>query len=245
MPDQPRISPPALASRWVLGMGLVSWRYLWATMPLHRTERRADAPELPPPIPTELAREELQPWESGAGPMFYRLFRVRIKEAYQDAAGLMHTVIDDMGSLVPAEVVHVHEGEASDRRLRPGDEIVVDMPGPWNGPVLVVAAEPTRLHLATLDGHLEAGQIEFRAYDEPPHLVFEVEAWARPATRAVHVLYSHLRLAKEIQFNMWVRFCQAAARAAGGRPDGGVEIRTTVAPVPDPARPDRQPGGAA
>ena len=242
MPDHPRMSLVALASRWALGMGLISWRYLWSTTPLHRTEERVDEPGLPPPLPGQLTREGLQPWQSGVGPMFHRLFRVRIEDAGKDAAGLMHTVIHDMGSLVPPEVVHVHEGSASDRRLRPGDEIVVDMPGPWNGPVRVVAAEPAQLRLATLAGHLEAGQIEFRAYDDPPHLVFEIEAWARPATRAVHLLYSHLRLAKEIQLNMWVRFCLAAAEEAGGQPHGGVEIRTTVAPPPDPERTEPREG---
>ena len=44
-----------------------------------------------------------------------------------------------------------------------GDEYVVRMPGPWDGPVRVVEVTPTSFRLATLDGHLEAGQIEFRA----------------------------------------------------------------------------------
>ncbi len=36
------------------------------------------------------------------------------------------------------------------------------MPGPWDGPVLVVDQTPTSFRFATLKGHLEAGQIEFR-----------------------------------------------------------------------------------
>jgi hypothetical protein len=82
-----------------------------------------------------------------------------------------------------------------------------------------------------LAGHLEAGQIEFRACDEAPHLVFEIETWARSSSRLVDLLYSRLRLAKEIQLNMWLRFCCSAASAAGGRIDGGVEIGTVVSPV--------------
>lgn len=232
MTDQPRLSLPALLSRWLLGMGLISWRYLWATTPLHRSESRTDTPEPPPALPEELSRTGLQPWESGVGRLFHRVFRVRIVDASKDAAALMRTVVADMGRLVPREVVAVHEGDASDRPLRPGDDIVVDMPGPWNGPVRVVAADGTRLHLATMTGHLEAGQIDFRAYDDTDALVFEIEAWARPANRAVELLYSHLRLAKEIQLNMWVRFCLAAAKEAGGRALDGVHIRTTAARCP-------------
>ena len=235
MSARPRLSPAALLSRWLIGMALVSWRYLWATTPLHRTEVHEPTPELPPPLPAGIPTARMQPWESGVGPMFQRLFRVRIAGADKDAAALMQTVIADMGRLVPREVVQVHAGDAVDRRLQVGDDIIVDMPGPWNGPVRVVAAEPTRLQMATLGGHLEAGQIEFRAYDEDPHVVFEIEAWARPATRSVRLLYAHLRLAKEIQLNMWVRFCLAAVREAGGKRAGGVEIRTIVTPVPSEA----------
>ena len=235
MVEQPRLSAPALLSRWLVGMGLVSWRYLWSTTPLHRSESHEDEPHLPPELPDTISREGLQPWQSGVGALYHRRFRVRIADADEDAATLMQTVVRDLGRLVPHEVVQVHEGEAAERRLRPGDDIVVDMPGPWNGPVRVVRADHDRLQLATLAGHLEAGQIEFRAYDEAPHLVFEVEAWARPASRTVRLLYSHLRLAKEIQFNMWVRFCLAAAQEAGGRPVDGVDIHTSVAPVPQPA----------
>ena len=50
-------------------------------------------------------------------------------------------------------------------------------PGPWDGPVRVVQAGPRSFRLATLAGHLEAGQIEFRV---APHgegrLIFEIES---------------------------------------------------------------------
>ena len=40
------------------------------------------------------------------------------------------------------------------------------------------------------------------------------------------LLYNKLRLAKEIQLNMWSHFCLRAASLAGGRPQGGITIRT-------------------
>lgn len=42
---------------------------------------------------------------------------------------------------------------------QPGDEFVVRMPGPWDGPVRVVRRDESSFRLATLDGHLEAGEI--------------------------------------------------------------------------------------
>lgn len=232
MPAQPRISFRALIFRWFVGMGLISWRYLWATTPLHRTEELRDEGGTAPGVPAEQGIEELQHWHSGVGPLYHRTFGVRIVDGRHDARALMATVIGDLGRLVPHEVVHVHEGDARDRRLRVGDRLVVDMPGPWNGPVQVVDVGDRRLHLATLAGHLEAGHITFSAEDGPGgDVLFEIDAWARAATRAVHLLYSRLRLAKEIQLNMWVRFCLAAAEDIGGRVVGGVAIHTDVLPV--------------
>jgi len=110
--------------------------------------------------------------------------------------------------------------------LRRGDELVVRMPGPWDGPVRVVHRDPTSCRLATLDGHLEAGEIEFRAAADGDSLRFEIESWARAGDRLADLLYNRLRLAKEIQLNMWSHFCIRAAALAGGRLSGGVTIRT-------------------
>jgi hypothetical protein len=231
MSERPRVSLATLLSRWAVGMGLVTWRYLWSTTPLHRTQDEQPTPQQPPELPADLRQQDLQPWESGVGPLYRRRFRVEITDSRKDAADVMEIVTADLERLMPREVVRVRRGETAGRQLCAGDDIVVDMPGPWNGPVRVVAAEPTRLHLATLAGHLEAGQIEFRAHDGD-RLVFEIETWARSANRKVRLLYSHLRLAKEIQLNMWVRFCRAVARESGGRLAKGVEIRTTVSPAP-------------
>ena len=55
---------------------------------------------------------------------------------------------------------------------------------------------------------------------------FEIETWARPATAAVRLLYTDLRVAKEMQLYMWVRSCEAAAGIAGGRVHDGVNVLT-------------------
>ncbi|HEX2177722.1 MAG TPA: DUF1990 family protein [Nocardioidaceae bacterium] len=216
---------------WLLGTALISWRYLWDTTPLHRTEREGDeAEDAPPPLPAELVDAAVQTPDEGYGPMFHRRFRVRIAEARLGPEQLMAKVADDFQHFVPSEVVDVHGGQAGDAGLRVGDDPVVKMPGPWNGPVRVVHRDATSLGYATLRGHFEAGQAQFRAYRHEDLLIFEIEVWARPSTRLIHLLYSRLRVAKEVQLNMWVRFCLAAASTAGGRPADGVHICTRRAP---------------
>ena len=110
--------------------------------------------------------------------------------------------------------------------MRVGDEFVVRMPGPWDGPVRVVDVTPSSFRLATLTGHLEAGQIEFRAAGGAGNLVFTIESWARSGDRLCEVLYDRLRMAKEVQLHMWTSFIERVVEIAGGRRAGGVEIRT-------------------
>jgi len=79
-------------------------------------------------------------------------------------------------------------------------------------------------------GHLEAGEIEFRAKPDGDALHFEIESWARAGDRLSALLYNKLRLAKGIQLNMWSHFCLRTARLAGGRAQGGITIRTRWVP---------------
>ena len=98
-----------------------------------------------------------------------------------------------------------------------GDEYVVRMPGPWDGPVRVVERTPASFRFATLVSHLEAGQIEFRAGRQRDELVFSIESWASSGDRLSRLLYQQLRMAKEVQLHMWSSFLERAARLAGGR----------------------------
>ena len=67
-------------ARWPLGMGLAFWRYLWRTMPLHRSdEDRSPDRDLPPSLPGGLADGRLRRLEDGSGPLFRRRYRVRIE----------------------------------------------------------------------------------------------------------------------------------------------------------------------
>jgi hypothetical protein len=126
----------------------------------------------------------------------------------------------------PAEVAVFVKVRGSDGLMRVGDEFLIRMPGPWDGPVRVVGMGPASFRLATLRGHLEAGQIEFRCRTDGEELLFEIDSWARSGDRLSHLLYTRLRLAKEIQLNLWVETCLRLTRDLGGRPRGGVRVET-------------------
>lgn len=213
---------------WPVGIGLTSWDYMWRTTALHRSEvlEREPGDHLPSELPAGIDRTEVLGADRGHGPLFHRRYSAAIREAQLSAAQLLGQITADVNRVTPRmarfQKVRGEEGE-----LHAGDEYVVRMPGPWDGPVRVIARAADRFRLATLEGHLEAGQIEFRVIQgSPGELRVEIESWARSATRLSHVLYHRLRMAKEVQFHMWVSFLERAARLSGGRVDDGVRVET-------------------
>jgi Domain of unknown function (DUF1990) len=217
----------ATASRWPMGVALTSWRYLWRTTPLHRDEVEGNLEaDSPPPFPAELDRDEIQAPAKGAGPLFHRLYRVRIRDSDLSADELVRRVAAEPDSVAPSEFATFRKLDGSGGRMQVNDEYVVRMAGPWDGPVRVVKREDAMFRLATLEGHLEAGQIEFRAHEEDDFVVFEIESWARSKDRLTDVLYDRLRMSKEVQLHMWTSTLERVVKLSGGSRSGGIEIHT-------------------
>ncbi len=215
-----------LLLRWPVGMVLVSWRYLWRTTVLHRWEGEGATVDYPPELPPAVADDAIQHVTDGVGPLLHRRYRVRIRGTRCTPKQLMRRFVADLNAVVPSEVAFFRQLSGSQGPPQLGDEYVVRMPGPWDGPVRVVWTDAQSLRLATLRGHLEAGQIEFRTSCDDDALLFEIESWARAGDWLAHVAYNYVRLAKEIQLNMWTHCCLRACEIAGGRPDGGIFITT-------------------
>jgi uncharacterized protein (UPF0548 family) len=210
---------------WPIGIAVVSWRYMWRTTPLHRSEEPGTRADLPDLVHDRSGRAGRQTLEMGAGPMLHRSYAVRITGSSMTPVALVDLVAERLNQVSP-EMAVFRKTRGTASALRLGDEFLVRMPGPWDGPVRVVRRGPAAFRLATLDGHLEAGEIEFRAEPDGDTLRFEIESWARAGDRLAALLYNRLRLAKEIQLNMWSHFCVRTAALAGGRPEGGITIRT-------------------
>ncbi|NLU74233.1 DUF1990 family protein [Streptomyces sp. HNM0575] len=218
-------------ARFPLGVLVVSWQYLWRVTALHRGEAPGDAGDLPPGLPAELRDERSKPLADGTGPMFHRRFTVRIEGSSMTPAELIGAVTSNLNRIAPSTVAVFHKTRGGDGPPCVGDEYRVQMPGPWDGPVRVVHSDPVSFRFGTLQGHLEAGQIEFRAGEAADGgLEFTIEAWSRAGDRLADLLYGRLRVAKEMQFNMWVHFCLRAAAVSGGRSAGGVHIDTRSIP---------------
>jgi hypothetical protein len=214
------------AARWPVGVALTSWRYMWRTTPLHRSEELGRLPDDgPPPIPAEPSRDEIQPPREGAGPLFHRVYRARMRDARVGPEELIAAITADPDRVAPTEFASFQKVRGDEGSMAVGDEYVVRMPGPWDGPVRVVDRTPTSFRLVTLQGHLEAGQIRFSAH-EGELLEFRIESWARAGDRLSNLLYHHLRMSKEVQLHMWTSVLERVTELSGGRLTGGIEIRT-------------------
>jgi len=217
----------ATAARWPVGVGLTSWRYMWRTTPMSRHEESAGWDEHgPPALPDDLPLDDVQGPGDGVGPMFHRRYRVEIGASTLAPEELLSRVSSDPDSVAPTEFASFQKTSGEEGRMARGDEFVVRMPGPWDGPVRVVEVSDSSFRLATLQGHLEAGQIIFSASRSNGGVEFTIESWAQSADRLCDVLYDRLRMAKEIQLHMWTSFLERVIELADGRREGCLEILT-------------------
>lgn len=216
------------AATWPLGIALTSWDYMWRTTPMHRREVLEDSGELhlPPPFPDQVDDAEVIGVPDGDGPLFHRRYRTRIRAAKLGPEELWARLVADPNRAAPTAFARFQRVLGERETMSLGDEYVVRMPGPWDGPVRVIDVGERSFRLATLGGHLEAGQIEFRVGGQEP-MTFEIESWARSASRFSNLLYHRVRMAKEVQLHMWLSFLEGVVSMSGGKMTGGVEIETS------------------
>jgi hypothetical protein len=234
MPRRPPLSSRWLtALSWPVGVALTSWNYMWRTTVMHRAEHTETDPKshLPPTLPEDIDHSEVQSAEDGYGALFHRRYATLIRQSPLTPEALMDRLKHDVNAAAPTAFARFQRVLGDGETLGTGDEYVVRMPGPWDGPVRVIAQDARSFRLATLDGHLEAGQIEFRTGaeepgDGPPMLRFEIESWARSSGRMSDLLYQHVRMAKEIQLHMWVSFLEGVTELSEGRMTHGISIDT-------------------
>lgn len=217
-----------ILARWPVGINLASYRYIWRTTPMYRREvEGSQAEDAPPPLPSEADLTDAQHPDDGVGPLFRRRYQVVIRDAELSPEELLQLLAAKLDRIAPAEMAAFCKVEGEEEAMRVGDEYLVRMPGPWDGPVRVVELTPVSFRLVTLAGHLEAGQIDFRfSRDGDGHLRFEIESWARSGDRLSDFFFQHMRMAKEVQLHLWVSMLEQVTKLSGGKRVGGVDIDT-------------------
>ncbi|GAA4801130.1 hypothetical protein GCM10023200_42440 [Actinomycetospora chlora] len=207
-------------------------RHLRALPVTERRREHGGATDLPAPWPLALVDARTKTYAEGFGPLYHRCFTVRAVNAAGEARDVIDVLARDLDRGAPPHAVTFSRESGQPDRMLVGDEYRVYMPAPWDGPVRVLARTERSFRFGTLDGHLEAGQIEFRADDVGPGRVdVTIEVWSRAGDRAAEVVYRFLAVGQEIQAGLWVQFCLGAVRLLGARREGPVrEITRRVPP---------------
>ncbi len=206
-------------THWCTDMVLTTGRYAVQRIPTYRRNRQQDpgeAPDFERDLPGDPAT--LQRPTDGIGPLYHRSYWIFVTDETLSREELISHILHEPNQVVPTEMASFEtmDGEPA-RDLQVGDELIVRLPGPWDGPVRVIARTPTSFRLATLRGHMEAGEIEFRtSTDARGFLEFRIESWARSGDPLFHLLYGRFVIGREMQQHMWAQFCRRVALASGG-----------------------------
>lgn len=217
-------------ARWVVGTSRALVRYPFERVPRYRRDRigdhTADRPDPDRELPGEPST--VQRAGEGVGPVYHRRYWIEMAETDVGPQELIDLVASDVNAITPNEISRFESptGGAIEQ-LEVGDELVVRLPGPWEGPIRVIERTPTSFRFVTLRGHMEAGEIDFRcSVAERGVLRFEIESWARSSGRQFRVLYDLFPVAREMQLQMWSRFCVEVARRSGGVLMSNVQAHT-------------------
>jgi len=180
-------------------------------------------------VPAAADDQELvdgQPISTGTGAFFHRRYRITLTSPNLDAAAAVKTIRADPNVLVDPELAPLTKSRGVSGDLTVGDRYIVETAGPWSGPVEVTEVTQRSFRLATLEGHMEAGLIEFAVAESPGEIQFTIESWNRSAGRTVDALYDRLTIAKDLQSEMWVQACERFGALVGGHQVGPVEVET-------------------
>lgn len=208
-------------------MAWTSWSYMWRTTPLHRRQIDGSlSQDMPPQLPEGLPRDSIQEPQHGTGPLLHRIYTAEIADSTLSAGELMERLQADPDRVAPRALAKFRKTTGTPGEMRVGDEYLVHMPGPWDGPVRAIHVDDHRFRFATLEGHLEAGQIEWRVADQDGTVRFQIESWARAGDWFSAIAHDRLLMAKEVQLHMWTSVIERVVRLCGGSLHAGIDIET-------------------
>lgn len=163
--------------------------------------------------------EDLQPIDEGVGTAMVRVYTGKLPTTGLSACEVFDAFVENPADFCPQEYAIFDT-----RRLVEGDRFEVKLAGPWNGPVVVERVRSHWVRLATLEGHMEAGWIDFGVDENKSE--FWVRSTARAGDRPFWMLYEVLPIGRWVQTEMWCTVIEHAAWLAGAQEPPQIEVVT-------------------
>lgn len=211
----------------------------WKVFSSRHTELPVAAVPEPPQKGQTGQAEQVQTIGDGRGRLYKRIYQVDIADPKLTKTELFKRITDDINRFTPQEIAHFEKTKGADETWQVGDEFLVRITGPWNGPVRLTILQPDTFTFVTLSGHLEAGQIQFSLMDHPDEkntFRFEIRSWARSSNPITNLLYQ-LGLSKFPQTRMWTFFCDKVVEESGGTRLGKINVMTHHTPYGEQTQP--------
>lgn len=162
--------------------------------------------------------------DHAVGPAVDRLYGATIEAPVLNAERLLAIVAADPNVIAPAEVLRFEKIRCRGRGLEEGDELLIRMAGPWNGPTRVTRRWTEGFRLAGMRGHPQVGQLELRARDDGGRISIEIQTHERAASIPFHLLW-RIGLIRRMQDYTWATMIGKASQLAGGRPPERILLR--------------------
>ena len=227
------LSPLRNTARAVVGLPSFMALHLRRELHIDHTDETVDALGERPPEPTVVlgSHDPIQHRADGHGPVLMRTYSVAIHNPALSRSELIRKLCSDPNRFNSDLVAGFVVDDAPARDLTAGDELVVEIPGPWNGPVHVAVADDSQLLLATMRGHMEAGHIRFDTTDlDTPSAAggyrFRIRSWATAGDQAFLAAHLVIPVGKYLQTAMWTAMCDNAVAISGGRRTGAITVST-------------------
>lgn len=172
-------------------------------------------------------KRKIQYLRSGKGPLYHRKYFVEFDYPSVDPLGLIKKAMQDPNHFTNKALGVFEKTTGEMYFLKPGDEFIVHISGPWDGPVKVKKIHEEGFTLITLEGNMEAGEINFRVEEtRPSHWRFTIESFARSKDPLVDLVYDKIPIAKIAQTKMWKDYCLNFANYAKPQGPQKVEVIT-------------------
>ncbi|WP_404308774.1 DUF1990 family protein [Neorhodopirellula lusitana] len=174
----------------------------------------------------------LQLPSSGYGKLIHRQYSLEF-QCNDTASEVIEAISRDPNRYCNEAMASFEKVNGASDSMEVGDEYLIRISGPWNGPVRVIDLDETSFALATRDGHLEAGFIEFKAADLNEHQCrLTIQSWATSGGPLVWATYSMLRVTKLAQTAMWTEFCTLVAERIGDGSEHDVQVSDSSFSLP-------------
>ncbi len=173
---------------------------------------------------------DLQTIAEGWGDVVHRRYRTDF-HTDRTPQSIIETIGQSPNDFAPRWLANFQKVRGQPGELQIGDRFDIHITGPWDGPVEVIDRTETSFALATRDGHMEAGVIEFHVRRiDADSVVFDIESVATSAGPVVWFAYAGVRVAKAMQTRMWYSFSRNVGRHFANRPAGVVTVNTRTYP---------------